>query len=109
MKSTLKDIQQALMTGVSYKIPVVVAGGILVALGFLLGGYNVPNDVAQGETFASTIFWSGKIGLDTRWLTGRVLLLDCSADIWLWIHGEQQAIRQDSSELLSPVSLQVTL
>ena len=65
MKSTLKDIQQALMTGVSYMIPVVVAGGILVALGFLLGGYNVPNDVAQGETFASTIFWSGKIGLDT--------------------------------------------
>ncbi|MCI8382389.1 MAG: PTS fructose transporter subunit IIC [Lachnospiraceae bacterium] len=65
MKDTLKDIQQALMTGVSYMLPVVVAGGVLVALGFLFGGYNVPNDVAAGSTFASTLFWIGKIGLDT--------------------------------------------
>ena len=65
MKEKLKEIQTALMTGVSYMLPFVVAGGILIALGFLLGGYNVPNDVAQGETLASTIFWSGKIGLGT--------------------------------------------
>ncbi len=65
MKSTLKEIQSALMTGVSYMLPFVVAGGILIAIGFLIGGYNVPNDVAQGATLASTIFWSGKIGLGT--------------------------------------------
>ena len=36
-----KRIQQALMTGVSYKIPFVAAGGLLIALGFLLGGYDI--------------------------------------------------------------------
>ncbi len=38
-----KRIQQALMTGVSYMIPFVAAGGLLIALGFLFGGYNVTN------------------------------------------------------------------
>lgn len=36
-----KRIQQALMTGVSYMIPFVAAGGLLIALAFLFGGYNV--------------------------------------------------------------------
>lgn len=36
-------IQQAVMTGVSYMVPFVAAGGLLMALGFLLGGYNVSN------------------------------------------------------------------
>lgn len=36
-----KRIQQALMTGVSYMIPFVAAGGLLIALGFLFGGYDV--------------------------------------------------------------------
>ena len=36
-----KRIQQALMTGVSYMIPFVAAGGLLIALGFLLGGYDI--------------------------------------------------------------------
>ncbi|MDN6794460.1 MAG: fructose-specific PTS transporter subunit EIIC [Propionibacterium sp.] len=36
-----KRIQQALMTGVSYMIPFVAAGGLLMALGFLVGGYDV--------------------------------------------------------------------
>lgn len=40
-----KRIQQALMTGVSYMIPFVAAGGLLIALGFLLGGYDI-TDVA---------------------------------------------------------------
>ena len=55
---------EAFLTGVSYMLPFVVAGGILVALGFLLGGYNIPNEVDPGTTFASSIFWIGKIGLD---------------------------------------------
>ncbi len=36
-----KRIQQALMTGVSYMIPFVAAGGLLIALAFLFGGYNI--------------------------------------------------------------------
>ena len=36
-----KDIQRHLLTGVSYFIPFVVAGGILIALGFLFGGIYV--------------------------------------------------------------------
>ena len=44
-----KRIQQAVMTGVSYMIPFVAAGGLLTALGFAIGGYDVAfvsNDVA---------------------------------------------------------------
>ena len=36
-----KRVQQALMTGVSYMIPFVAAGGLLIALGFLFGGYDI--------------------------------------------------------------------
>ncbi|WP_415974616.1 fructose-specific PTS transporter subunit EIIC [Rhodococcus sp. 077-4] len=38
-------IRQILLTGVSYMIPFVAAGGLLIALGFLLGGYEI-KDVA---------------------------------------------------------------
>lgn len=38
-----KRIQQAVMTGVSYMIPFVAAGGLLLAFGFLVGGYDVAN------------------------------------------------------------------
>ncbi|WPF65257.1 MULTISPECIES: fructose-specific PTS transporter subunit EIIC [unclassified Corynebacterium] len=36
-----KRIQQAVMTGVSYMVPFVAAGGLLLALGYLLGGRQV--------------------------------------------------------------------
>lgn len=36
-----RRIQAAVMTGVSYMIPFVAAGGLLMALGFLLGGYDM--------------------------------------------------------------------
>ncbi|GAB3295430.1 PTS transporter subunit EIIA [Epidermidibacterium keratini] len=38
-------LKTAILTGVSYMIPFVAAGGLLIALGFLLGGY----EVAAGE------------------------------------------------------------
>ena len=38
-----------LMTGVSYMIPFVVAGGLLIALGFALGGIYVYEDVHKGS------------------------------------------------------------
>jgi PTS system fructose-specific IIC component len=37
------------MTGVSYMIPFVAAGGLLIALSFLLGGYEIANDNNYGE------------------------------------------------------------
>ncbi len=36
-------IRRVLMTGVSYMIPFVAAGGLLIALSFLLGGYDITN------------------------------------------------------------------
>jgi PTS system fructose-specific IIC component len=36
-------IRRILMTGVSYMIPFVAAGGLLIALSFLLGGYEIVN------------------------------------------------------------------
>lgn len=39
--------RRVLMTGVSYMIPFVAAGGLLIALSFLLGGYDITN--AYGE------------------------------------------------------------
>lgn len=36
-----RGLQRAVMTGVSYMIPFVAAGGLLLALGFLFGGYDV--------------------------------------------------------------------
>ncbi len=38
--------RRVLMTGVSYMIPFVAAGGLLIALGFLLGGYEIANHAA---------------------------------------------------------------
>ncbi len=40
-------LKRALLTGVSYMIPFVAGGGLLIALGFLLGGYAI-TDVADG-------------------------------------------------------------
>ena len=38
-RKNLLDIKKHLLTGVSYMIPLVVAGGIMIALSFLVGGY----------------------------------------------------------------------
>ena len=41
--------RQILLTGVSYMIPFVAAGGLLIALGFLLAGYDIAN-TPEGAT-----------------------------------------------------------
>jgi len=51
-----KELQRHLLTGVSYFIPFVVAGGILIAMGFLFGGIYVFN----GTGLAAQIFFIGK-------------------------------------------------
>lgn len=45
-------IRQWLMTGVSYMIPFVAAGGILIALSFAIGGYDIVYQ-DQGEFLAA--------------------------------------------------------
>ncbi len=46
-QSVGRRIQRWLLTGVSYMIPFVAGGGLLIALGFLLGGYQVTKDAAN--------------------------------------------------------------
>jgi PTS system fructose-specific IIC component len=48
------EVRRWLLTGVSYMIPFVAAGGLLIALGFLLGGYKIVTDNPQvaGKSYA---------------------------------------------------------
>ncbi|EGD60800.1 PTS system fructose-specific EIIBC component [Novosphingobium nitrogenifigens DSM 19370] len=50
-----------LMTGVSFMLPFVVAGGLLIALAFALGGIHANDDAAQG-TLAHALFMIGAKG-----------------------------------------------
>ncbi len=62
---TGEKVRQWLMTGVSYMIPFVAAGGILIALSFMLGGYDIVSvngDVGgfiSGFSFFSLHDWAG--------------------------------------------------
>ncbi|MCF6509237.1 PTS lactose transporter subunit IIC [Blastococcus sp. MG754426] len=51
---TATEIRRWLLTGVSYMIPFVAAGGLLIALGFALGGYQIVsgNPDADGQSYA---------------------------------------------------------
>ncbi|ROZ62851.1 PTS lactose transporter subunit IIC [Kocuria soli] len=51
-----RRIQQALMTGVSYMIPFVAAGGLLIALGFALGGAERVAEVAETVMAENSLF-----------------------------------------------------
>ncbi len=51
-------VYKHLMTGVSYMIPFVVAGGLLIALSFAIGGINVFEDANAG-TLGWTLFQIG--------------------------------------------------
>ncbi|NDR53093.1 MULTISPECIES: fructose-specific PTS transporter subunit EIIC [unclassified Actinomyces] len=48
-----RRLQRSVMTGVSYMIPFVAAGGLLTALGFLFGGYDITNNAANIVTDSS--------------------------------------------------------
>ena len=43
-----RQLKRALLTGVSYMIPFVAGGGLLIALGFLLAGYEIALSNADG-------------------------------------------------------------
>ncbi len=51
-----QKLKRWLLTGVSYMIPFVAGGGLLIALGFLLGGYEIvktPTDIILGNLFTN--------------------------------------------------------
>ena len=61
--------RRILMTGVSYMIPFVAAGGLLIALGFLLGGYEIAGP-GQSIIVDNSIFNlpdTGELGLEHAW------------------------------------------
>ncbi|MGV2952201.1 fructose-specific PTS transporter subunit EIIC [Glutamicibacter sp. AGC46] len=55
-------LKRALLTGVSYMIPFVAGGGLLIALGFLLGGYAI-TDAADQYLTENTLFNLPEAGL----------------------------------------------
>ena len=48
-------LKQVLLTGVSYMVPFVAAGGLLIALAFLFGGYNI-TDVSKDVVLNNSLF-----------------------------------------------------
>jgi len=61
-------LRKYLMTGVSYMIPFVAAGGLLIALGFAIGGYEIASapsvvghfDWTSQASWAALLFQAGK-------------------------------------------------
>lgn len=73
-----RRIQQAVMTGVSYMIPFVAAGGLLTAIAFVVGGYDVAN--VWEQVVKDSSLWNlpghvGYTGPDGATLTDRDGLL----------------------------------
>ena len=58
-KSTGTIMKDAVMTGISYMIPVIVGGGVITALAKLMGGYNIGADAANMENLAQVIYTIG--------------------------------------------------
>lgn len=52
-----RRIQRILLTGVSYMIPFVAGGGLLIALGFLFGGYEVNADNQAFTVILDNALW----------------------------------------------------
>ncbi|HEV7471642.1 MAG TPA: fructose-specific PTS transporter subunit EIIC [Pseudonocardia sp.] len=57
---TASKVRGWLMTGVSYVIPFVAAGGLLIALGFAIGGYQITDapSVTKGFDWGSSTSWA---------------------------------------------------
>jgi PTS system fructose-specific IIC component len=57
-QSAAARIQRILLTGVSYMIPFVAGGGLLIALGFLFGGYEVNQDNQAFTVVLENALWA---------------------------------------------------
>ena len=55
------QLKRALLTGVSYMIPFVAGGGLLIALGFLLGGYELSLSDNDGNLTGDIILNGGTL------------------------------------------------
>ncbi len=55
--ASIKGVYQHLMTGVSYMLPLIVAGGLLIAISFAVNIHS--NDPARASTFAGRLFAIG--------------------------------------------------
>jgi fructose PTS system EIIBC or EIIC component len=89
---TGETIRRWLMTGVSYMIPFVVAGGILIALAFVFGeiavGKNGPVEVTK-----LAVLKDGKIQFPA----------DVHAGFWLWLGAVLLLIGQNAFSMLVPI------
>ncbi|MEU2350412.1 fructose-specific PTS transporter subunit EIIC [Modestobacter sp. NPDC049651] len=52
------EVRRWLLTGVSYMIPFVAAGGLLIALGFLFGGYKIVNADPSADGLSYATNWA---------------------------------------------------
>ena len=62
LKKELKNIQKALLTGTSYMMPLVVAGGILFSFS-LLGGDATSTGIVVANSFMANLKIIGAAGL----------------------------------------------
>lgn len=62
MKNWGNDLKRHILTGVSYMLPVVVAAGMMMALGYVFGGPGVSDKAAVG-TFAYYVWNIGNLGM----------------------------------------------
>jgi PTS system fructose-specific IIC component len=67
-------IQRILLTGVSYMIPFVAGGGLLIALGFLIGGVDVNADNQAFKVIIDNALWDLPAGGVAQYL-GSVLFV----------------------------------
>ena len=58
-KSVGTVCKDAIMTAISYMIPVIVGGGVITATAKMMGGYNIGDTAAEMQTLAQVIFTIG--------------------------------------------------
>ena len=72
------NLKRWLLTGVSYMIPFVAAGGLIIALAFLIGGYEIGNNA--GEIVLNNALWNLPPGGLSEYI-GSVLIVIGSASM----------------------------
>ncbi|HEU0182079.1 MAG TPA: fructose-specific PTS transporter subunit EIIC [Agromyces mariniharenae] len=72
------NLKRWLLTGVSYMIPFVAAGGLIIALAFLIGGYEIGDNA--GEVVLNNALWNLPPGGLSEYL-GSVLIVIGSASM----------------------------
>lgn len=72
------NLKRWLLTGVSYMIPFVAAGGLIIALAFLIGGYEIGDNAA--EVVLNNALWNLPAGGLSEYL-GSVLIVIGSASM----------------------------